>query len=166
MGSRGPLPSKRTRSATTAAGVRLRPLPEDADAIFRRLVRDVENLKPADAALLELMAYWMEIAKECRTQLAQPVIQVADSDGESGNLALTVTDTAHGNKDESRKNPLLIVLRTATEQIRALAAQLGASPMARARLPEVDDGQASFGEDFFRAAAAAMNAKNKADAIR
>lgn len=145
----------------TAAGVRLRPLPEDADAIFRRLARDVDNLTAADVALLELLAYWMEIAKECRRQLAQPETAGA-SDDQAAGLALTVTDTAHGNKEESRKHPLLIVLRTATEQIRALTAQLGASPMARARLPEVDaDGQISFGEQFFQAAAKALKARQE-----
>lgn len=161
MGSRGPIAKKRQRTAQTAAGVRLRPLPEDADAIFRRLARDVDNLTAADVALLELLAYWMEIAKECRAQLTQPVVEVT-SDGQTAGLTLTVTDTAHGNKEESRKNPVLIVLRTATEQIRALAAQLGASPMARARLPEVDaEGQMSFGEQFFQAAAKALAARRE-----
>ena len=161
MGSRGPVSKKRQRSSQTAAGVRLRPLPEDADAIFRRLARDVDNLTAAVVALLELLAYWMEIAKECRTQLTQPETK-ATSDDELVHLVLTVTDTAHGNKEESRKNPVLIVLRTATEQIRALAAQLGASPMARARLPEVDaEGQISFGEKFFQAAAKALKARQE-----
>jgi len=123
-------------------------LPADADAIFRRLARDVDSLTAADVALLELMAYWMEIAKECRTQLTQPG-KTATGDAGRVNLVLTVTDTTRGNKAESRKNPVLIVLRTATEQIRALAAQLGASPMARARLPEAETEQMSLADILF-----------------
>ncbi len=161
MGSRGPIPKRKQLSVRTATGTRIRQLPADADAIFRRLAHDTPDVQPADAALLELMAYWMEIAKECRRQLEEENRPPAAADGKS-ELQLTVTDTTHGNQEESRKNPLLIVLRTATEQIRALAVQLGASPMARARLPEVDpEGQLSFGEQFFRAAAAALQAKQQ-----
>lgn len=148
----------------TSKGVRLRALPADADAIFRRLAKDIDGLEAGDVALLELQAYWLEIAKECRRQLT--AINTNQADAEQPGLALTVKDTAHGDGTEERKNPLLIVLRTATEQVRAIAQQLGASPMARARLPEVEDSQASFGEDFFRAAAAALNAKNRANGIR
>ena len=150
----------------TSKGVRLRALPADADAIFRRLAKDIDGLEAGDVALLELQAYWLEIAKECRRQLNTSPSETAQADPEQAGLALTVKDTAHGDGTEERKNPLLIVLRTATEQVRAIAQQLGASPMARARLPEVEDSQASFGEDFFRAAAAALNAKNRADGIR
>lgn len=165
MGSRGPISRKKTASVRTASGQRLRQLPVEADAIFRRLARDIDGLAPADVALLEMLSYWIEIAKECRVQLAAPVVVANDKQADT--LALTVTDTAHGNKEESRKNPVLIVLRTATEQIRALTQQLGASPMARARLPEDDgEGQISFGEQFFQAAADALKAKNKADGIR
>lgn len=110
----------------------------ESDAIFRRLARDIDGLSPADVALLELLSYWIEIAKECREQLATPVM-AATSDDQLIGLVLTVADTAHGNGTENRRNPLLIVLRTATEQIRALAQQLGASPMARARLPEPEE---------------------------
>jgi phage terminase small subunit len=165
MGSRGPVGRKNAKSVRTDAGVRLRQLPNDADTIFKRLAKDINGLSAADVALLELMSYWMEIAKDCRAQLARPESK-ATSDDQLVGLVLTVADTTHGDGTEERKNPLLIVLRTATEQIRALAAQLGASPMARARLPEVEDSQASFGDDFFRAAAAALNAKNRADGIR
>ncbi len=166
MGSRGPIKKTKTASVRTASGQRLRQLPGEADAIFRRLARDIDGLAPADVALLELLSYWIEIAKECRVQLAAPET-AATSDDQLVGLVLAVTDTAHGNKEESRKNPILIVLRTATEQIRALTQQLGASPMARARLPEGDgEGQISFGEQFFQAAADALKAKTKADGIR
>ena len=169
MGARGPIGKAKARAVQTSKGVRLRALPADADAIFRRLAKDIDGLEAGDVALLELQAYWLEIAKECRRQLTaintnpSDTVQAAP---EQPGLALTVKDTAHGDGTEERKNPLLIVLRTATEQVRAIAQQLGASPMARARLPEVEDSQASFGEDFFRAAAAALNAKNRADGIR
>jgi phage terminase small subunit len=133
--------------------VRLRPLPDEADAIFRRLARDIDGLAPGDVALLELQSYWLEIAKECRRQLAamgnteRPAAAVADDD--LVGLALTVKDTAHGDGTEERKNPLLIVLRTATEQVRAIAQQLGASPMARARLPIEEPAQMSLAEMLF-----------------
>lgn len=145
MGARGPLPTKRTGRATT--GKRLRRLPDDADEIFRRLARDVADLEAGDVALVEDTARWLAIAKRA----------YADLHGKDGEMALTVTDTAHGNKEESRKNPLLIVLRTASEQIRANAQALGASPMARARLPERELEQASFGEQFFQMAAQRLN---------
>lgn len=144
MGARGPLPTKRTAQAAT--GKRLRRLPDDADAIFRRLARDVADLEAGDAALVEDTARWLAIAKRAYADLHV-----------GGEMALTVTDTAHGNKEESRKNPLLIVLRTASEQIRANAQQLGASPTARARLPERELEQGSFGEQFFQLAAQRLN---------
>ena len=126
----------------------MRQLPESADAIFVRLARDVDSLAPADVALVELMAYWLEIAKECRRQMAEDGKNPATPESEI-ELRLTVTDTTHGNKEESRKSPLLIVLRTATEQVRALAAQLGASPMARARLPQPEAEQLDWAEILF-----------------
>lgn len=135
------------RMGRSSTGERLRPLPEHAEMIFRRLARDVEGLTAADVALVELAAYWLEIAKECRRQLAAPALGPPAEQGER--LALTVTDTAHGNQEEARKNPLLIVLRTATEQVRAICAQLGASPMARARLPEPEPEQMSLAEILF-----------------
>lgn len=144
MGARGPLPTKRTGRATT--GKRLRRLPDDADEIFRRLARDVADLEAGDVALVEDTARWLAIAKRAYADLHV-----------GGEMALTVTDTAHGNKEESRKNPLLIVLRTASEQIRANAQALGASPMARARLPERELVQASFGEQFFQMVAQRLN---------
>ena len=119
MGSRGPV-AKRARAARTAEGKRLRQLPDDADAIFRRLARDIAGLGLAKA-------------EAERTP----------------NEGLTVPDTAHGDGTEMRKNPLLIVLRTASEQIRANAQQLGASPLARARLPEKEAEQLSLADILF-----------------
>jgi P27 family predicted phage terminase small subunit len=148
MGSRGPVSRKNAKSVRTDAGVRLRQLPSDGDAIFKRLAKDIDGLSAADVALLELMSYWMEIAKDCRRQLARPEPKATD-DAEAAGLVLTVADTTHGDGTEERKNPILIVLRTATEQIRALAAQLGASPMARARLPDVAPVQMSLAEMLF-----------------
>lgn len=68
--------------------------------------------------------------------------------------ALTVLDTAHGNGEEERKNPKLIILRTASEQIRANAQQLGATPMARARMPEPEHEQMSLADILFADAVA------------
>ena len=135
MGSRGPLPKRSARAATTATGVRLRRLPDDADAIFRRLVKDIAGITIADVAILEDTARWTAIAKRAYREL--------DVEG------LTVTDTTHGNGEESRKNPLAIVLRTASEQIRANVQQLGATPMARARMPEPEHEQMSLADILF-----------------
>ena len=52
MGSRGPV-AKRARAARTAEGKRLRQLPDDADAIFRRLARDIAGLEPGDRVVVE-----------------------------------------------------------------------------------------------------------------
>lgn len=153
MGSRGPV-AKRAKSVRTAGGQRLRSLPDDADAIFRRLAKDIDGLEPGDVALLEDTARWAAVAKAAYAGLglAKPEDQRTPNEG------LAVPDTAHGDGTEMRKNPLLIVLRTASEQIRANAQQLGASPMARARLPEREDEQLSFGEQFFQAAAERLRA--------
>jgi phage terminase small subunit len=151
MGVRGPLPKRRTASARTADGVRLRQLPEDADAIFKRLARDIAGLTPADVAIVEDTARWTAIAKAAYSQLrgdekAPTGEQLEQQEVE---MLLTVTDTAHGNKEESRKNPLLIVLRTASEQIRANVQQLGATPLARARMPEPEHKQMSLADILF-----------------
>lgn len=156
MGVRGPVPAKRTRPARTADGVKLRKLPSDSDGIFRRSGRDIPGITPADVALLELRGYWMEIAKDAMRQMRNP-----DKPDE---LTLTVQDTTHGDGTEMRKNALLIVLRSATEQIRAIDHELGASPMARARMPEVrDEDQLSFGEQFFKAAAEHLKASKRSE---
>ena len=141
MGSRGPLP-KRAKSVRTAEGVRLRRLPDEVDAIFVRLARDVQQLTPADVALVEDMARWVAIGKDAYQQLIDE--------------GLLTTDTTHGNKEESRKNPLLIVMRTASEQIRANAQQLGATPLARARMPQAEAEQLSLADDLFAEAMAAQ----------
>ena len=162
MGSRGPLP-KRARSARTAKGVKLRQLPTTADDIFRRLVHDIEGLTEADVALVEDTARWVAVAKGAYSQLLTEKAQ-ADADPNALNvyekqeleMTLTVTDTTHGNKEESRKNPLLIVMRTASEQIRANAQQLGATPLARARMPQAEAEQLSLADDLFAEAMAAQ----------
>ncbi len=164
MGSRGPLPKRTAQGARTAKGVKLRRLPDDADAIFRRLVRDIVGLTEADVALVEDTARWVAVAKGAYSQLLTDKAQ-ADADPNAVDvfekqeieMTLTVTDTTHGNKEESRKNPLLIVMRTASEQIRANAQQLGATPLARARMPEVQAEQLSLAEDLFAEAMAATS---------
>lgn len=140
MGARGPIGTKRrARSVTTADGKRLRQLPPSADAIFARLAKDVDGLEPADVAMVQATAVWVEVLLAAMDDLKQ----------DDGSLALTVTDTAHGNQKESRKNPLLIVMRTASEQIRANAQHLGMSPAARARLPEKELEQMSLADILF-----------------
>lgn len=138
-----PKRTQRSLSAVTADGKRLRRLPYDADSIFRRLVRDIIGLTPADVALVEDTARWVAVAKETYRQMQDEAQDEADE------LALTVTDTAHGDGTESRKNPLLIVMRTASEQIRANAQQLGATPLARARMPEPEIEQLSLADVLF-----------------
>lgn len=151
MGSRGPLPKRRAASARTADGVRLRQLPDEADAIFKRLARDITGLTPADVAIVEDTARWTAVAKAAYAQLLagekQPTPEQMER--QEVEMLLTVTDTAHGNKEESRKNPLLIVMRTASEQIRANAQQLGATPLARARMPEPEHEQLSLADILF-----------------
>ena len=144
MGSRGPV-AKRAKSVRTAGGRRLRALPDEADAIFRRLARDIDGLEAGDVALLEDTARWAAVAKAAYAGLglAKPAEERTPNEG------LTVPDTTHGDGTEVRKNPLLIVLRTASEQIRANAQQLGASPMARARLPEKEAEQLSLADILF-----------------
>lgn len=148
MGTRGPLPAKRPKSLRAADGQRLRLLPADADAIARRLAHDIPGLEQADMALVEDLAQWIAIRKEAFRQLQQ--VPATDAGREvDALLQLLTTDTAHGNKEESRKSPLLIVMRTASEQIRANAQQLGASPMARARMPQEELEQASLADLLF-----------------
>jgi phage terminase small subunit len=137
MGVRGPLP-RRAKSAQRGPA-RLRRLPADADGIRRRLLRDIAGLTPADVALVEDTARWAAIGAAAYSRLAE----------EDGTLALTVTDTAHGSGEETRKNPLLIVLRTASEQLRANAQQLGATPLARARMPEPEEEEQSLADILF-----------------
>ena len=151
MGSRGPIPAKRQRAATTATGTRLRRLPDDADAIFRRLVRDIAGLTAADVMVVENTAQWAAIAKAAYKQLRGEEKQPTPEQllRQEIEMLLTVTDTTHGSGEESRKNPLLIVLRTASEQIRANAQQLGATPMARARMPEPEHEQMSLADILF-----------------
>ena len=144
MGSRGPV-AKRARAVRTADGKRLRQLPDDADAIFRRLVRDIDGLKAGDAALVEDTARWAAVAKHAYAGLGLG----KPAEERTANEGLTVPDTAHGDGTEMRKNPLLIVLRTASEQIRANAQQLGATPMARARMPEPEVEQLSLADVLF-----------------
>ncbi len=162
MGSRGPIArganSRRVGTVAAADGRRrLRRLPADADAIARRLARDIAGLTDADMALVEDMARWVAVAKEAFRQLRAPLGQqagqagTADARAVEALLALLMTDTAHGNKEESRKSPLLIVMRTASEQMRADAAQLGASPMSRARLPEPEEEDESIADVLFGA---------------
>lgn len=148
MGTRGPLPAKRSKSFKAADGQRLRLLPAERDAIARRLARDIPGLEQADMALVEDMADWVAVRKEAFRQLQQVPATDAGRPVDAL-LQLLTTDTAHGNKDESRKSPLLIVMRTASEQIRADAQQLGASPMARARMPQEELEQASLADLLF-----------------
>lgn len=152
MGSRGPIPkSQKSRAAAlrTADGQRLKLLPADNDAIARRLARDIPGLTQADVALVEDLAMWVSIRKEAYRQLRPRRLPQTEAEVVDALLDLLTTDTAHGNKDEGRKSPLLIVLRTASEQIRADAAQLGASPLARARMPQEEMEQASLADLLF-----------------
>lgn len=151
MGSRGPLGKRDARGTRTASGVRLRQLPNEADAIFRRLAKDIPGLTPADAAIVEDTARWAAIARAAYAQLVEGerAPTSAQMERQEIEMALTVTDTTHGNKEESRKNPLLIVLRTASEQIRANVQQLGATPAARARIPQPEYEQQSLADILF-----------------
>ena len=151
MGTRGPVAKKRATPLRAADGQRLRRLPADADAIARRLAHDIPGLTNADMALVEDTARWVSVAAGAYSQLLgtekKPTGEQLER--QEVEMLLTVTDTAHGNKEEARKNPLLIVMRTASEQIRANAQQLGASPMARARMPQEEMEQQSLADLLF-----------------
>lgn len=155
MGARGPLPS-RGRTSNKGTAKRPRRLPDDADAIFRRLVRDIDRLRAEDAALVEDTARWVAIAKIAFADLGLDKTE----DERTAEQGLTVADTTHGDGTEKRKNPLLIVLRTASEQIRANAQQLGATPAARARLPEEEPEDDDLATELFRM----MQQRKQADA--
>lgn len=137
MGARGPISNKRRRaaSAATAGGVKVKALPDDLVAMFKRVVRDSPGVTAADAALIEQMvqAAWLQRA----------AFQVLLDEG------LTVLDTTHGNGEEIRRHPVTITWRAAAAELRAVAAQLGASPMARARLPQQEHEQLSLAEILF-----------------
>lgn len=144
MGSRGPISNKRRRaaSAATAGGQRIRELPDDALAMFRRLVKENDQLRPADAAMVEQMVQAALLARWAFAELAK-----AGPDGSPHNLM--EQDTTHGDGTEMRRHPMWIAWRTASEQLRAAAQQLGATPMARARMPEPEIEQLSLADVLF-----------------
>lgn len=151
MGSRGPIGKKQLNTQAKAKALRM--LPADYDRTARRMLRDLDGLTIADVALVEDMARWVTIGQEAFRQLRRVAAAAAEAGAapakDADRLALTVTDTTHGNGEEARKNPLLIVLRTASEQLRADAAQLGATPMARARLPQNEQNEMSLADMLF-----------------
>lgn len=143
MGARGPISGKRRRtiSGATAAGTRVRRLPEEPAGVFKRLVRDLPGATPADAALIEQMAQALLLARWAFDVLAE--------NGPDGERNLLEQDTAHGDGQEMRRHPMWMAWRTASEQLRAAAQQLGASPMARARMPEPEGEQLSLADILF-----------------
>jgi hypothetical protein len=150
VGTRGALPKeKKIAIATGVKGARLARFPKTVDACFARLVGDIGILAPADAALAEDTARWICVANAAFAQLGD----------EKTGLDLTITDTAHGNGQEARKNPLLIILRTASEQIRANVQQLGATPLARARMPDPEEEEKSIADLLSTEVSKRMNAK-------
>lgn len=144
MGARGPISSKNMRSisAATSGGARVRELPDDAVAMFKRLVRDNPSLLPADAAMVEQMVQAALLARWAFAELAK-----AGPDGSLHNLL--EQDTAHGDGQEMRRHPMWMAWRTASEQLRAVAQQLGATPMARARMPEPEAEQLTLADVLF-----------------
>lgn len=144
MGSRGPISNKRKRaaSAATTGGARVRELPDDAVAMFKRVVRDNPSLAPADAAMVEQMVQAALLARWAFAELSK-----AGPDGSLHNLM--EQDTTHGDGTEMRRHPMWIAWRTASEQLRAAAQQLGATPMARARMPEPEIEQLSLADVLF-----------------
>lgn len=137
MGARGPIGNKRRRAAAaaTAGGVKVRQLPDDVTAMFKRVVKDLPAASAIDAALVEqfCQAAWLQRAA------FQELVAAG----------LTVLDTTHGNGEELRRHPLTITWRGAAAELRAVAVQLGASPMARARMPEPEHEQLSLAEELF-----------------
>lgn len=144
MGARGPISSKRkyTTAASTANGARVRELPDDALAMFKRVVKDNPSLSPADAAMVEQLVQAALLARWAFAELAK-----AGPTGSAHNLM--EQDTAHGDGSEMRRHPMWMAWRTASEQLRAAAQQLGATPMARARMPEPQTEQMSLADILF-----------------
>lgn len=120
----------------------MRELPDDVLAMFKRVVKDNPSLSPADAAMVEQMVQAALLARWAFAELAK-----AGPDGSPHNLL--EQDTAHGDGQEMRRHPMWMAWRTASEQLRAAAQQLGATPMARARMPEPEVEQMSLADILF-----------------
>ena len=148
MGTRGPISKRKkyTTSAATTSGERLRELPDDVVAMFKRVVKDNPSLTAADAAMVEQMVQSALLARWAFVELAKQ-----GPDGSPHNLM--EQDTAHGDGSEMRRHPMWMAWRTASEQLRAAAQQLGATPMARARLPEPETEQLTLADVLFGDAA-------------
>ena len=131
MGVYGPIP-RTSRGGRTAASGRPRRLPDDFEAIFKRIVKDVPDPTAADAVVIEDSARWVAIAHLAFAAIIRDGVLQAD--------------TAHGDHTESRKHPALMVLRSASERLLANAHQLGGTPMSRARLPVAEETGASLAD--------------------
>lgn len=144
MGARGPISNKIKRqvSAATAGGQRVKTLPDDAEQMFKRLIKENPTLTAADAAMVEQMVQAALLARWAFAELAK-----TSPDGGSHNLM--EQDTAHGDGTEMRRHPMWMAWRTASEQLRAAAQQLGATPMARARMPEPETEQLTLADVLF-----------------
>ncbi len=135
MGTRGPVSIKPGVPTAGGGGKRIRRTSDNDDVMFRRIARENPHLNQSDAAMIEqfIMAHNL-------TKLAYQAIL---KDG------LVETDTTHGNGEEVRKNPNVITFKAASERTAAAAAQLGFSPMARARMPEPEHEQLSLADILF-----------------
>ena len=145
MGARGPLPKR--RALTSADGGRIRRLPVGERAAWRQLVADNPLLTPADASLVDVLLQATMLARWSYEVMAQP--------GPEGQAhTLLERDTAHGDGQEMRRHPLWMAWRMAADMVVKASGQLGASPMARARMPEPEEQDVSIAELLFAEASA------------
>lgn len=117
MGTRGPVRKGVGRfvgAVPRTTGIKS---PEVKD-VFRRIVATVPGLTAADEATV--------------TTLAEATVLQRRAFAEIMAYGLLVPDMAHGG--DLRRNPALIIWRTAVEVSRAAAGKLGATPLDRARL--------------------------------
>lgn len=110
----------------------------EAHAEWLAVVGDGRAWRPEDGPLLASWCMWAAIAASCRRQLER-------GDG----LALMVRDGAGADGTGGRvvKSPLVQELAMASNQLRQIGAELGITPLARARLGIAEAATASMQMD-------------------
>ena len=89
----------------------------DLDALWETVVGDGAGYLPNDVPILTQLVYWLDVARTCRERMTGP----------DGRTLVTVDDTGG-------TSPYFTQMEKATSQILRLSDQLGATPLARARI--------------------------------
>lgn len=110
----------------------------EAHATWLAVVGDGRAWRPEDGPLIASWCMWAAIAASCRRQLER-------GDG----LALMVRDGTKSDGSGGRvvKSPLVLELAMASNQLRQIGAELGITPLARARLGIAEAATASMQMD-------------------